>query len=841
MKPKIKCASIAMSALLAAQSLPLALYSINAADSDYVVTENILSGAEYTFINKLSGKLITADTDGNVLQRSADDNQHQKWQIIKVDEKYCRFVCANDRNLALTVDDAATPNGSNISVAKYIGADTQLFQIKHDDSAYYITTKCSNDASAIDVKGKSSAEDANIHQYKYQGNDNQLFDIVPVDNEYSWIRGDLDLDGKIDAFDMILMRKGLINGFDEISSGIADMNGNGKTEISDGVLMKSYILGKKTEIDPYFKKSVTSDKPVIPEIPSVPSDGIRKMEYLNRGVNAVSTGKNVFVSWRSLADDAPDTAFNVYRVTDGKTVKLNESPLTKGTNYTDTTADLKKKNTYFVKSIINGKEIDTDGEFTLDANSTAQAQIINIKKGGEIHFVWVGDFNGDGAYDYLVDRCVDEHQKLEAYLNDGTYLWTVDLGYNSENKNNITPGASTIDVGMWDGATVYDIDCDGYAEVLVRIADGVTFGDGKKYSNTKHKNAQAIAVIDGKTGALEAESPVPDDYINIGPMACMMEIGYLDGENPSIICWTKNRNKDKSFNSLTLAYGYDKNGKFGLQWKYDNKKSYAEAHQIRVADVNYDGKDEVLHMGYALNGDGSLRYTVDKVVHGDRWYVGSFCNDNNGKEMMGYGIQQNNQSGLLEYFYNASTGEIIWDNFAEEGTADVARGNVGDIDPNHDGFECWSFQGLYSMNGKKISNESLYPVIKLWWDGDILSESYNDGKIEKWDYKNNSTQRIASTWKMTDCQGSERGAPMFFGDILGDWREEVVMTSANYSKLVILSTANSTDTRLTCLAQDPCYRNCMTAKGYYQSHMTSYFIGSEMKNPEVPDISIIKK
>ena len=92
MKPKVKCAAIAISALLSAQSLPFAPYSVNAADFDYVVTENILSGAEYTFTNKLSGKLITADADGNVLQRSAGDNQLQKWQIIKVYEKYCRFV-----------------------------------------------------------------------------------------------------------------------------------------------------------------------------------------------------------------------------------------------------------------------------------------------------------------------------------------------------------------------------------------------------------------------------------------------------------------------------------------------------------------------------------------------------------------------------------------------------------------------------------------------------------------------------------------------------------------------------------------------------------------------------
>ncbi len=101
-----------------------------------------------------------------------------------------------------------------------------------------------------------------------------------------------------------------------------------------------------------------------------------------------------------------------------------------------------------------------------------------------------------------------------------------------------------------------------------------------------------------------------------------------------------------------IAYGYS-DGKLKQQWKYDNKNGYAEAHQIRVADVDYNGKDEVLHMGYCLNSDGTLRYHMDEVVHGDRWYVGAFSEENAGNEMMGYGIQQENPSGLLEYFYNA--------------------------------------------------------------------------------------------------------------------------------------------------------------------------------------------
>ena len=54
--------------------------------------------------------------------------------------------------------------------------------------------------------------------------------------------------------------------------------------------------------------------------------------------------------------------------------------------------------------------------------------------------------------------------------------------------------------------------------------------------------------------------------------------------------------------------------------------------------------------------------------------------------MMGYGIQQNNPYGLLKYFYNASTGEMLWTNYAKEGTADVGRGNIGDIDQRYSQF-----------------------------------------------------------------------------------------------------------------------------------------------------------
>ncbi|MGN1087108.1 MAG: RICIN domain-containing protein, partial [Porcipelethomonas sp.] len=312
---------------------------------------------------------------------------------------------------------------------------------------------------------------------------------------------------------------------------------------------------------------------------------------------------------------------------------------------------------------------------------------------------------------------------------------------------------------------------------------------------------------------------------------------------PSLVCWLKNRNADKSFNSLMVAYGYGGADTFSMQWKYDATKygGGGEAHQIRIADVDYDGKDEVLHMGYALNGDGTLRYQIPELVHGDRWYVGSFCNANNGTEMYGYGIQQNNESGLLEYMYNASTGEILWKVYAEEGTADVARGNIGDLDPAHDGLECWSFQGMYSMNGEKITDSTPYPVFRLFWDGDLLSESYNDGKIENWNYETQGTERQATTWKIYSAVGSERGVGMLHADIIGDWREESVLVNYDTDELVIYTTDIATDERIYCLAQNPCYRNYMTAKGYYQANMLDYFLGAGMDETTTPDIRYIGK
>lgn len=566
----------------------------------------------------------------------------------------------------------------------------------------------------------------------------------------------------------------------------------------------------------------------------------RAMERLNRGVVAIRSGSSVFISWRLLGLDPAGTGFNIYRSANGGgAVKLNSSVLTAGTNYTDNTANLTQSNAYYVRPVINGAEQTASIAYTLVANAADKPCFtIPLRAGSSIHFVWVGDLDGDGEYDYVVDRldwgvgC-----KIEAYKRDGTFLWDVDYGPNSSNMDNISPGSATIDVGNWDGVTVYDLDGDGKSEVITKIANGVRFGDGSTWTNSSNTK-QWLGILNGQTGALRSYVSIPQDYIGTGSLACSFGIGYLDGSTPSVIGKFKNRNADGSFNMMLCAFRFAGNNTT-LQWKWLRGSSAApDGHQIRIIDVDGNGTDEVCDIGYCLNSNGTLRYSLagQGIIHGDRTQIGKL--DPNRAGIQGYGVQQDNPSGLLEYYYDANTGAVLWKHTG--GVADVGRGAAGDIDPRYSGWEVWSFSGVYNApsNTQLTSEPSRpYPNFRIWWDGDVLSENLHDEKIEKWNYTSSTVSRLVTMWNFDGAGGSDRNAPMFYGDILGDWREEVILVADNNSKLVVFTTNVPTNTRLYTLAHNPAYRNCMTIKGYMQSHLTDYYLGNGMATPPVPNIT----
>lgn len=586
--------------------------------------------------------------------------------------------------------------------------------------------------------------------------------------------------------------------------------------------------------------------------------GTRVMEPLDRGVVALQTSNGVFVSWRLLGLDPDAIAFNVYRSSNGAPpLKLNDAILGAGTNYLDTTAPASAANTYTVHPVVGGQELDADGAFTLSANHSVEPLVrvpLTPAPGADYHtrYVWVGDLDGDGQYEFVLDRIApgnpavantaSANQFLDAYRMDGTHLWRIDMGPNSRYSYNINPGAATLSTGMLDGVTVYDLNSDGKAEVVLKVANGVKFADGTTFVAATDED-QSLAVLDGAKGTLLASAPFPQTFASRGRLATQLGIGYVDGLSPSIVFWGRNRNKDLSFNDVFAAWSWKGGSEIKAKWIWARPTGLGleASHQMRIIDLDGDGRDEIMTGNFAINSNGTLRYKLPGVVHGDRFYVGKFDPDRPG--LQGFGIQQNNPSGLLEYYYDAGGGSILWSHSTTPGTlVDVGRGLVGDIDSRYPGYEAWSFYGIHNgPTGQRVepSDAAPYPSHSIWWDGDELSEGLNAARVEKWNpLKPVPAGKVRRWFLLTDYGAAlwDGKNPMFFGDILGDWRTEIVAINTTGTELLIFSTDIATTKRHYTMAHDPAYRNHMTIKGYLQSPMLDYYFGDGMGASPRPKI-----
>jgi autotransporter-associated beta strand protein len=573
------------------------------------------------------------------------------------------------------------------------------------------------------------------------------------------------------------------------------------------------------------------------------ADAPRQMENLGRGVVAVrSSATEVLVSWRLLGYEPQDLPFNVYRSTgDGPAQRLNAEPLTGGTNLVDATADPSAPNSYFVRPVINGIELAASVMYTLPANAPVRPYLtfpLQSAPDTYVHLIWVGDLDGDGEYDFIVSRLPlnSGRQFIDAYRRDGAFLWRVDFGPNSVNPDNIEPPAAAINAGHNDGVTVYDLDSDGRAEVVIKSANGVVFGDGRTLVAGDNVT-QFISVLDGLTGAERARAPVPADYITDGPVAGHFGVAYLDGVKPSFIFKAKNRVGNGGFNLFIAAWDFDGTN-LTQRWKWlRGDQNCPDDHQIRIVDVDRDGRDEICDGGYVLDDDGSLLYTLGPqgVIHGDRFHIADLDPDRPGLE--GFAIQQNNPSGLLYFIYDAADGTILRRHFG--GIEDTARGTAADISAPHRGYEYWSFHGIHEIkSGELISPDPQrpWPNFRIWWDGDVMSENLNREFVEKWDPSTGGVIRLL-TASEDGALDSWRDAAQFYGDIIGDWREEVVFENSAHTALLIYTTPIPSETRLYTLPHNPEYRACFTVKGYLQSNMVDYYLGDGMAPPPPPNIT----
>ena len=562
-------------------------------------------------------------------------------------------------------------------------------------------------------------------------------------------------------------------------------------------------------------------------------------ERLNRGVVAVRTpdGK-VAVSWRTLSTDPKGQPYDVYR----NGVKLNTQPLTTGGTFFIDEHPLDDDATYEVRATTEAADKSRTSNLVprISKNAVGYLPIPIQKPEGRYsaNDASVGDVDGDGQYEIFLkwepwnahDNSHDGYTDnvfIDCYRLDGTRLWRIDLG------RNIRAGAH------YTQFMVYDFDGDGRAEMMCRTADGTRDGQGRVIGDSvaDYRNAagrilsgpEFLTVFDGLTGrALDTKPYIPqrgnvkswgDNKANRSDRF-LAAVGYLGGKLPSaIFC--------RGYYTRSVIAAWDWDGhELKSRWTFDTDApewaSYAGQgnHNLRVADVDGDGYDEITYGSMAIDHDGRGLYNTG-MGHGDAIHLLADPKDN---ALYIWDCHENRRDG--SDLRNARTGEVV---FQIKSDIDVGRCMAADIDPTNPGPEMWSIdsRGVYNMKGERLYDPRLSINFGIWWDGDLLRELLDHSTVSKYDWQQ---QRVVELQHLDgQFNNGTKSNPCLAADLLGDWREEVLIRNRESTELRLYVSTSPTSYRINCLMEDIPYRLSVATQNvaYNQPAETGYYIGPD--------------
>ncbi|MFF9037517.1 rhamnogalacturonan lyase [Streptomyces sp. NPDC014892] len=579
----------------------------------------------------------------------------------------------------------------------------------------------------------------------------------------------------------------------------------------------------------------------------------RQVERLDRGVVSVHVDSGNLVSWRWLGTDPNDVSFNVYRAG----TKVNSAPITGSTNYFHAGAPAQAD--YTVRAIVNGVE-QGDSVHAVQLRTGYKDVPISAPAGGttpdgvaytyEANDASVGDLDGDGALEFVLKwqptNAKDNSQSgytgntiIDGIKLDGTRLWRIDLG------RNIRSGAH------YTQFQVYDYDGDGKAEIAAKTADGTVDGAGTVIgsSSADHRNSSGyilsgpeyLTMFNGQTGrAMQTVDYVPgrgtvsswgDSYGNRVDRF-LAGTAYLDGARPSLIM-------ARGYYTRSVIAAWDwRNGSFSRRWTFDTSSSTNSgrgydgqgSHSLSVGDVDNDGRDEIVYGSMAVDDNGNALWTT-RTGHGDAQHLGDLDASTPGLE---YFKVSESTSQPAELYINPANGAVRWQLAA---CCDNGRGVAGDIHAGNDGPEMWSASdtSVRDEAGATKGREPSSVNFLSWWDGDPVRELLDGTRIDK--YGTSADTRLLTGSGVSSNNGT-KATPALSGDILGDWREEVVWRTSGNTALRIYSTPIETNTKITTLLHDPMYRTGLAWQNtaYNQPPHTSFFIGNNMPTAPRPTV-----
>ena len=605
------------------------------------------------------------------------------------------------------------------------------------------------------------------------------------------------------------------------------------------------------------------------------------------------TGK-VLVTWRMLPGDDANTGFDLYRAIGTAAEKRIASNIRNRTCFQDASASKTNDNVYRLTYAGSDSTLST---FTLTkAQVSGGLPYISIplkdtkdvyENTNKIVYtandISVGDLDGDGQFEIVVKRLQsvknDQGEVIsdgsgagysqkdclwaviwDAYKLDGTFLWRVKGG----------PG---IILGNSSSFAIADFDGDGCAEMAIRTCEGTVFGDGQEIGDTNgdgkidyrtwgnqnssspgwvdHYNSagpEFISIIDGKTGRELAR----DNFINretseswgdgYWKRACSFRVGvgcFDETGLPSAVF-----GRGVYGHSVIEAWDW-RDGQLSKKWRFDTNdgktgkdgkrhSTYASQgnHSLNVADLDGDGFDEVMYGSMAVDHDGIGLWNT-RLGHGDANHVGKFLPDREGLQM--FHCLETGKTMIA--LHDARDGSVIWKKDAASDN-DMGRCMVADYDPGHPGCEFLYYKSdLFDQNGNPtgISTASDWKpgfAAAVWFDGSLSRQGLAEGGI----IHSVPNGRTFTMWRYSMAMiNGTKGNPSWYGDLVGDWREEIIVPDGTKLQDVkIFSTWYPTTHKFPWLMTDHCYWMSTLNEniGYNQPTNLGYYLGSSLKNDQ---------
>ena len=254
-------------------------------------------------------------------------------------------------------------------------------------------------------------------------------------------------------------------------------------------------------------------------------------------------------------------------------------------------------------------------------------------------------------------------------------------------------------------------------------------------------------------------------------------------------------------------------------------------HNCIAADVDGDGRDEVLTgaLCYELKGDGTLgvRWCTHRG-HGDAMHLmarpdGGFdfftVHEGGGTNpilgnALDYGMSVLDANSGRELLHRPSPGDMGRGMMADVGAG--GRYQIWGVSEVEESDERVRIAPLMRTDAgfEDVDIPGASSNFRIFWDGtlrDNLLDGAPDGPLEVTAWDGERMQPIFCTEECTSINGTKAN-PCLQADILGDWREELVMARADNEALRVFVSDMPTEHSLMTLMHDPVYRAGVAAE-----------------------------